>query len=45
MKGAISIQFQLQSHLFVTGIPIINVISVKGAILIQSHLSHHPKLT
>ena len=44
MKGAIPIQFQLQSYFFMTGIPIIKAISVKGAILIQFKFSHHLKL-
>ena len=45
MKGAILIQFQLWSYIFMTGIPIIKAISVKGAIPIQSQLSDHQKLT
>ena len=45
MKGAIPIQFQLQSYIFMTGIPFIKAISMKGAIPIQFQLSHHLKLT
>ena len=44
MKGAILIQFQLQSYIFMTSISIIKAISMKGAILIQFQLSHHLKL-
>ena len=44
MKGAIPIQFQPQSYFFMTGIPIIKVISMKGAIPIQFQLSHNLKL-
>ena len=45
MKGAILIQFQLWSYIFMIGFPLIKAISVKGAILMQSQLSCHQKLT